>query len=162
MDLVFQHVQCQLLVLSGSGESALCSASTAGGFPASVPSHSSHSSSPQEIIFLSQKRHRSNDSTASGRDRSHSCDSAEGLPCKLKEEPWLQEMCNAFLQQYIQYLQSMGFILVQVRPPSPTTRRSVMFWESCWWRRADPELCPGLAQLEGSVPLLKALSCHFQ
>uniref|UniRef100_A0A8U7MAB0 SZT2 subunit of KICSTOR complex n=1 Tax=Corvus moneduloides TaxID=1196302 RepID=A0A8U7MAB0_CORMO len=59
---------------------------------------------------------------ASGRDRSHSCDSAEALPCKVKEEPWLQEMCNAFLQQYIQYLQSMGFILVQVRPPSPTTR----------------------------------------
>ncbi|KAM6262723.1 KICSTOR complex protein SZT2 isoform 3-T3 [Porphyrio hochstetteri] len=69
-----------------------------------------------------KKRHRSNDSTASGRDRSHSCDSAEALPCKVKEEPWLQEMCNAFLQQYIQYLQSMGFILVQVRPPSPTTR----------------------------------------
>ncbi|XP_075280815.1 KICSTOR complex protein SZT2 isoform X4 [Opisthocomus hoazin] len=71
-----------------------------------------------------KKRHRSNDSTASGRDRSHSCDSAESLPCKVKEEPWLQEMCNAFLQQYIQYLQSMGFILVQVRPPSPTTRSS--------------------------------------
>uniref|UniRef100_A0A8C3T6R5 SZT2 subunit of KICSTOR complex n=1 Tax=Chelydra serpentina TaxID=8475 RepID=A0A8C3T6R5_CHESE len=66
-----------------------------------------------------KKRHRSSDSTASGRDRSHSCDSAEVLPCKLKEEPWLQEMCSAFLQQYIQYLQSMGFILVQVRPPSP-------------------------------------------
>uniref|UniRef100_A0A8C2TAU1 SZT2 subunit of KICSTOR complex n=1 Tax=Coturnix japonica TaxID=93934 RepID=A0A8C2TAU1_COTJA len=61
-------------------------------------------------------------SVSSGRDRSHSCDSTESLPCKLKEEPWLQEMCNAFLQQYIQYLQSMGFILVQVRPPSPTTR----------------------------------------
>ncbi|KAM6327696.1 KICSTOR complex protein SZT2 isoform 6-T6 [Podargus strigoides] len=71
-----------------------------------------------------KKRHRSNDSTASGRDRSHSCDSTEALPCKVKEEPWLQEMCNAFLQQYIQYLQSMGFILVQVRPPSPTTRSS--------------------------------------
>ncbi|KFV68484.1 Protein SZT2, partial [Dryobates pubescens] len=71
-----------------------------------------------------KKRHRSNDSTASGRDRSHSCDSTEALPCKGKEEPWLQEMCNAFLQQYIQYLQSMGFILVQVRPPSPTTRSS--------------------------------------
>ena len=42
-----------------------------------------------------KKRHRSNDSTASGRDRSHSCDLTESLPCKLKEEPWLQEMCNA-------------------------------------------------------------------
>ncbi|XP_067157161.1 KICSTOR complex protein SZT2 isoform X4 [Apteryx mantelli] len=78
----------------------------------------------QQCKVEGKKRHRSNDSTASGRDRSHSCDSAEALPCKLKEEPWLQEMCNAFLQQYIQYLQSMGFILVQVRPPSPTTRSS--------------------------------------
>ncbi|XP_032650188.1 KICSTOR complex protein SZT2 isoform X1 [Chelonoidis abingdonii] len=74
----------------------------------------------QQENLEGKKRHRSSDSTASGRDRSHSCDSAEVLPCKLKEEPWLQEMCNAFLQQYIQYLQSMGFILVQVRPPSPT------------------------------------------
>ncbi|XP_044883359.1 KICSTOR complex protein SZT2 isoform X6 [Mauremys mutica] len=73
----------------------------------------------QQANLEGKKRHRSSDSTASGRDRSHSCDSAEVLPCKLKEEPWLQEMCNAFLQQYIQYLQSMGFILVQVRPPSP-------------------------------------------
>ncbi|XP_073214110.1 KICSTOR complex protein SZT2 isoform X11 [Lepidochelys kempii] len=73
----------------------------------------------QQAKLEGKKRHRSSDSTASGRDRSHSCDSAEVLPCKLKEEPWLQEMCNAFLQQYIQYLQSMGFILVQVRPPSP-------------------------------------------
>lgn len=55
----------------------------------------------------------------------------------MKEEPWLQEMCNAFLQQYIQYLQSMGFILVQVRPPSPTTRRSVTFWEPWCWRTAN-------------------------
>eukprot|EP00061_Rhincodon_typus_P008536 g31235.t1 len=67
-----------------------------------------------------EKRHRSNDSTASGRDRSHSCDSVETMPFKLKEEQWLGEISNAFMQQYIQYLQSMGFILVQVRPPSPT------------------------------------------
>uniref|UniRef100_A0A8C5EXF9 SZT2 subunit of KICSTOR complex n=1 Tax=Gopherus evgoodei TaxID=1825980 RepID=A0A8C5EXF9_9SAUR len=79
---------------------------------------------PSSLVF--QKRHRSSDSTASGRDRSHSCDSAEVLPCKLKQEPWLQEMCNAFLQQYIQYLQSMGFILVQVRPPSPARSTSRM------------------------------------
>nr|XP_033772051.1 KICSTOR complex protein SZT2 isoform X2 [Geotrypetes seraphini] len=74
----------------------------------------------QQVFAEGKKRHRSNDSTASGRDRSHSCDSLEMLPCKLKEEPWLQEMCNTFMQQYVQYLQSMGFILVQVRPPSPT------------------------------------------
>ncbi|XP_044298732.1 KICSTOR complex protein SZT2 isoform X1 [Varanus komodoensis] len=67
-----------------------------------------------------KKRHRSNDSTASSRDRSHSCDSAEGLPCRAKDEAWLLELCHTFLQQYIQYLQSMGFILVQVRPASPT------------------------------------------
>ncbi|XP_047669772.1 KICSTOR complex protein SZT2 isoform X5 [Tachysurus fulvidraco] len=63
-----------------------------------------------------KKRHRSDDSTASGRDRSHSTDSAELLPVRCKEE---QEICSAFMQQYVQYLQSLGFILVQVRPPSP-------------------------------------------
>ncbi|XP_066547973.1 SZT2 subunit of KICSTOR complex isoform X3 [Amia ocellicauda] len=66
-----------------------------------------------------KKRHRSSDSTASGRDRSHSCDSVEMLPSRLKDEPWLLDISNTFLQQYVQYLQSMGFILVQVRPPSP-------------------------------------------
>uniref|UniRef100_A0A3P9Q4X0 SZT2 subunit of KICSTOR complex n=1 Tax=Poecilia reticulata TaxID=8081 RepID=A0A3P9Q4X0_POERE len=65
------------------------------------------------------KRHRSSDSTSSGRDRSYSTDSADMLPSRIKEEPWLLEISNNFLQQYIQYLQSMGFILVQVRPPSP-------------------------------------------
>ncbi|XP_058634050.1 KICSTOR complex protein SZT2 isoform X12 [Onychostoma macrolepis] len=66
-----------------------------------------------------KKRHRSSDSTASGRDRSYSTDSADMLPSRLKEEPWLQEISSMFLQQYVQYLQSMGFILVQVRPQSP-------------------------------------------
>ncbi|KAM3915556.1 KICSTOR complex protein SZT2 isoform 2-T2 [Leptodactylus fuscus] len=66
-----------------------------------------------------KKRHRSNDSGTSGRDRSHSCDSADMPPTKAKDEPWLQELCTAFMQQYIQYLQSTGFILVQLRPASP-------------------------------------------
>ncbi|XP_044157579.1 KICSTOR complex protein SZT2 isoform X2 [Bufo gargarizans] len=66
-----------------------------------------------------KKRHRSNDSGTSVRDRSHSCDSADMPPSKAKEEPWLQELCTAFMQQYIQYLQSTGFILVQLRPASP-------------------------------------------
>ncbi|XP_026201911.1 KICSTOR complex protein SZT2 isoform X2 [Anabas testudineus] len=66
-----------------------------------------------------KKRHRSSDSTASGRDRSYSTDSGEMLPSRLKEEPWLLEISSTFLQQYVQYLQSMGFILVQVRPQSP-------------------------------------------
>ncbi|KAM6963146.1 KICSTOR complex protein SZT2 [Aplochiton taeniatus] len=67
-----------------------------------------------------KKRHRSSDSTASGRDRSYSSDSADLLPGRVKEESWLQDISSAFLQQYVQYLQSMGFILVQVRPQSPT------------------------------------------
>ncbi|XP_034386743.1 KICSTOR complex protein SZT2 isoform X2 [Cyclopterus lumpus] len=66
-----------------------------------------------------KKRHRSSDSTASSRDRSYSTDSADMLPSRLKEEPWLLEISSTFLQQYVQYLQSMGFILVQVRPQSP-------------------------------------------
>ncbi|XP_068600053.1 KICSTOR complex protein SZT2 [Brachionichthys hirsutus] len=66
-----------------------------------------------------KKRHRSSDSAASGRDRSYSTDSADILPSRVKEEPWLLDVSNAFLQQYVQYLQSMGFILVQVRPQSP-------------------------------------------
>lgn len=74
----------------------------------------------EQIIQPPEKRrHRSNDSTASGRDRSYSADSADMLPSRLKEEAWLLEISTTFLQQYVQYLQSMGFILVQVRPQSP-------------------------------------------
>ncbi|XP_067370627.1 KICSTOR complex protein SZT2 isoform X3 [Channa argus] len=73
----------------------------------------------EQIIPPVKKRHRSSDSTASGRDRSYSTDSGEMLPSRLKEEPWLLEISSTFLQQYVQYLQSMGFILVQVRPQSP-------------------------------------------
>ncbi|XP_061593384.1 KICSTOR complex protein SZT2 isoform X2 [Cololabis saira] len=69
--------------------------------------------------LLGKKRHRSSDSATSGRDRSYSTDSTEMFPSRLKEEPWLLEISNNFLQQYVQYLQSMGFILVQVRPQSP-------------------------------------------
>ncbi|XP_053324892.1 KICSTOR complex protein SZT2 [Spea bombifrons] len=81
-----------------------------------------------------KKRHRSNDSGTSGRDRSHSCDSAEMPPGKGKEEPWLQELCTAFMQQYIQYLQSTGFILVQLRPASPARSTARI--------RATPALVP--------------------
>lgn len=69
-----------------------------------------------------QKRHHSSDSATSGRDRSYSTDSGDALPSRLKEEPWLQDISAAFLQQYVQYLQSIGFILVQVRPQSPARR----------------------------------------
>ncbi|KAM8930112.1 KICSTOR complex protein SZT2 [Pelodytes ibericus] len=81
-----------------------------------------------------KKRHCSNDSGASGRDRSHSCDSADIPLGKVKEEPWLQELCTAFMQQYIQYLQSTGFILVQLRPASPARSLARI--------RATPSLVP--------------------
>uniref|UniRef100_W5L0P6 SZT2 subunit of KICSTOR complex n=1 Tax=Astyanax mexicanus TaxID=7994 RepID=W5L0P6_ASTMX len=71
----------------------------------------------EELIVQPQiKRHRSSDSAASMRERSLSTDSADS---RLKEEPWLQELSHTFLQQYVQYLQSLGFILVQIRPQSP-------------------------------------------
>lgn len=43
-------------------------------------------------------------------------------PPGAREEPWLKELSLAFLQQYMQYLQSMGFVLVPLRPPSPARR----------------------------------------
>uniref|UniRef100_A0A8C9RR21 SZT2 subunit of KICSTOR complex n=1 Tax=Scleropages formosus TaxID=113540 RepID=A0A8C9RR21_SCLFO len=58
--------------------------------------------------------------THPGRDASLcNTDAADMLPSRLREEAWLQDISNTFLQQYVQYLQSIGFILVQVRPPSP-------------------------------------------
>ncbi|XP_028937849.1 KICSTOR complex protein SZT2 isoform X3 [Ornithorhynchus anatinus] len=72
-----------------------------------------------------KRRHRSNDSGSggSGRERSQSCESGDPPPCPgaraAGTEPWLRELSSAFLLQYVQYLQSMGFILVQLRPPSP-------------------------------------------
>lgn len=73
-------------------------------------------------VLYHQKRHHSSDSATSGRDRSYSTDSADALPSRLKEEPWLLDLSGTFLQQYVQYLQSIGFILVQVRPQSPARR----------------------------------------
>ncbi|XP_078662696.1 KICSTOR complex protein SZT2-like [Branchiostoma floridae x Branchiostoma belcheri] len=35
------------------------------------------------------------------------------------DDAWLVDLSSSFLQQYIQYLQSLGFVLVQTRPPSP-------------------------------------------
>uniref|UniRef100_A0A8C5Q215 SZT2 subunit of KICSTOR complex n=1 Tax=Leptobrachium leishanense TaxID=445787 RepID=A0A8C5Q215_9ANUR len=71
-----------------------------------------------------QLQHRPCDGNPSLPDRSYSCDSAEMPSWKVKDEPWLQELCTAFMQQYIQYLQSTGFILVQLRPASPARSRA--------------------------------------
>uniref|UniRef100_A0A3Q3F4P2 SZT2 subunit of KICSTOR complex n=1 Tax=Labrus bergylta TaxID=56723 RepID=A0A3Q3F4P2_9LABR len=76
----------------------------------------------EQIVQPPVKQHRPPSWISSGRDRSYSTDSGDMLPSRLKEEPWLLEISGTFLQQYVQYLQSMGFILVQVRPQSPAPR----------------------------------------
>ncbi|MBV97215.1 Protein SZT2, partial [Eschrichtius robustus] len=70
-----------------------------------------------------QRRHRP-ESGSGSREASASCDSSDGPPPGAREEPWLKELSLAFLQQYVQYLQSMGFVLVPLRPPSPARSTS--------------------------------------
>lgn len=41
-------------------------------------------------------------------------------PC---EEAWHQELRSAYMQQYVQYMQSLRFIVVQTRPQSPKQAR---------------------------------------
>ncbi|XP_051855916.1 KICSTOR complex protein SZT2 isoform X2 [Antechinus flavipes] len=66
-----------------------------------------------------KRRHRSNESGGP------CCQEAGELPTPgAREEPWLWELSSTFLLQYVQYLQSTGFILVQLRPPSPTRSTS--------------------------------------
>ncbi|KAB0391156.1 hypothetical protein E2I00_016908, partial [Balaenoptera physalus] len=69
------------------------------------------------------RRHRP-ESGSGSREASTSCDSSDGPPPGAREEPWLKELSLAFLQQYVQYLQSMGFVLVPLRPPSPARSTS--------------------------------------
>ncbi|KAB1268744.1 KICSTOR complex protein SZT2 [Camelus dromedarius] len=66
-----------------------------------------------------QRRHRP-ESGSGSREAPASCDSLDGPLPGVREEPWLKELSLVFLQQYMQYLQSMGFVLVPLRPPSPT------------------------------------------
>lgn len=70
-----------------------------------------------------QRRHRP-ESGSGSREGPASCDSSDGPPPGAREEPWLKELSLAFLQQYVQYLQSMGFVLVPLRPPSPARSTS--------------------------------------
>uniref|UniRef100_A0A8C6DFR9 SZT2 subunit of KICSTOR complex n=1 Tax=Moschus moschiferus TaxID=68415 RepID=A0A8C6DFR9_MOSMO len=70
-----------------------------------------------------QRRHRP-ESASGSRDSPASCDSSDGPPLGAREEPWLKELSLAFLQQYVQYLQSVGFALVPLRPPSPARSTS--------------------------------------
>ena len=39
------------------------------------------------------------------------------------EEAWHKELRSAYLQQYVQYMQSLRFIVVQSRPQSPKQSR---------------------------------------
>lgn len=73
------------------------------------------------LSALPQRRHRP-ESGSGSREGPASCDSSDGPPPGAREEPWLKELSLAFLQQYVQYLQSMGFVLVPLRPPSPARR----------------------------------------
>ncbi|GAB1288821.1 KICSTOR complex protein SZT2 [Apodemus speciosus] len=64
------------------------------------------------------------ESGSGGREGPTSCESLEVPPPGAREEPWLKELSVAFLQQYVQYLQSISFVLVPLRPPSPARSTS--------------------------------------
>ncbi|XP_029802993.1 KICSTOR complex protein SZT2 isoform X7 [Suricata suricatta] len=70
-----------------------------------------------------QRRHRP-ESGSGSREAPTSCEPSDVPPPSAREEPWLKELSLAFLQQYVQYLQSMGFVLVPLRPPSPARSTS--------------------------------------
>ncbi|XP_040830269.1 KICSTOR complex protein SZT2 [Ochotona curzoniae] len=70
-----------------------------------------------------QRRHRP-ESGSGSREASGSCECLDVPPPGAREEPWLKELSLAFLQQYVQYLQSTGFALVPLRPPSPARSTS--------------------------------------
>nr|XP_045004873.1 KICSTOR complex protein SZT2 isoform X1 [Jaculus jaculus] len=70
-----------------------------------------------------QRRHRP-EPVSGGREVPTSCESLDMPLPGAREEPWLKELSLAFLQQYVQYLQSIGFVLVPLRPPSPARSTS--------------------------------------
>ncbi|XP_060062042.1 KICSTOR complex protein SZT2 isoform X2 [Erinaceus europaeus] len=70
-----------------------------------------------------QRRHRP-ESGSGSREAPGGCESSEVPLPSAREEPWLKELSLAFLQQYVQYLQSVGFVLVPLRPPSPARSTS--------------------------------------
>ncbi|XP_077006090.1 KICSTOR complex protein SZT2 isoform X2 [Tamandua tetradactyla] len=70
-----------------------------------------------------QRRHRLELGSGS-REAPPSCESSDMPLLGAREEPWLKELSLTFLQQYVQYLQSIGFALVPLRPPSPTRSTS--------------------------------------
>uniref|UniRef100_A0A8C4QMF7 SZT2 subunit of KICSTOR complex n=1 Tax=Eptatretus burgeri TaxID=7764 RepID=A0A8C4QMF7_EPTBU len=39
-----------------------------------------------------------------------------------RADAWVQELCTAFMQQFLQFLQSHGFILIQLQPHTPSRR----------------------------------------
>uniref|UniRef100_A0A8C6RHF6 SZT2 subunit of KICSTOR complex n=1 Tax=Nannospalax galili TaxID=1026970 RepID=A0A8C6RHF6_NANGA len=63
-------------------------------------------------------------SGSGGREAPTSCESLDVPLPGAREEPWLKELSLSFLQQYVQYLQSISFVLVPLRPPSPARSTS--------------------------------------
>ncbi|KAM6217019.1 KICSTOR complex protein SZT2 [Rhynchocyon petersi] len=70
-----------------------------------------------------QRRHRP-ESGSGSREVPSGCESSDVPPPGAREEPWLKELSLSFLQQYVQYLQSISFVLVPLRPPSPARSTS--------------------------------------
>uniref|UniRef100_H0XD15 SZT2 subunit of KICSTOR complex n=1 Tax=Otolemur garnettii TaxID=30611 RepID=H0XD15_OTOGA len=80
---------------------------------------------PPETSGLPEGQRRHHPESGSGsREAPASCESLDVPPPGAREEPWLKELSVAFLQQYVQYLQSIGFVLVPLRPPSPARSTS--------------------------------------
>uniref|UniRef100_F6WZE5 SZT2 subunit of KICSTOR complex n=1 Tax=Monodelphis domestica TaxID=13616 RepID=F6WZE5_MONDO len=88
------------------------------------PASWQHGSPESTVLPEGKRRHRSNESGGGGREPAPSCEVGELPTPGAREEPWLRELSSTFLLQYVQYLQSTGFILVQLRPPSPTRSTS--------------------------------------
>ncbi|XP_075411097.1 KICSTOR complex protein SZT2 isoform X3 [Tenrec ecaudatus] len=80
---------------------------------------------PPETSGLPEGQRRPRpESGSGGREAPPSCEPSDIPLPGAREEPWLKELSLAFLQQYVQYLQSIGFVLVPLRPPSPARSSS--------------------------------------
>lgn len=84
----------------------------------------SRHSSGASIASLLSKRHDSSQEGKKKDRHSQDCtDSPQQRPASLdspqEEEDWHREIRKKFLQQYMQHLQSLGFVQIQTRPASP-------------------------------------------
>ncbi|XP_054994514.1 KICSTOR complex protein SZT2 [Sorex araneus] len=79
---------------------------------------------PPEPSAPPEGQRRRPESASGSREAPGGCEPSDATPPGPREEPWLKELSLAFLQQYVQYLQSVGFVLVPLRPPSPARSTS--------------------------------------